>query len=122
MDTSSPAVHHPAPPTLRHQGPSSSIVDEFKLVAQREFCNQFVIEVLNGKVRPHEYSRIAWNFLAHGGQGSITLEVYCRPSSMLQTALWGNGNLCRVTFLWRGILDKNVIVVVLRAALYRTTR
>ena len=24
--------------------------------------------------------------------------------------------------LWRGILDKNVIVVVLRAALYRTTR
>ena len=30
MDTSSPAVHHPAPPTLRHQHPSSSIVDEFK--------------------------------------------------------------------------------------------
>ena len=33
-----------------------------KLVAQREFCNQFVIKVLNGKVRPRKYSRMAWNF------------------------------------------------------------
>ena len=30
MDTSFPAVHRRAPPTLRHQRPSSSIVDEFK--------------------------------------------------------------------------------------------
>ena len=30
MDTSFPAVHRPAPPTLRHQRPSSSIDDEFK--------------------------------------------------------------------------------------------
>ena len=68
-----------------------------KLVAQREFCNKFVIEVLNGKVRPHEYSTIAWNFFARGGRGSIIVEVYFRPSTT-QTASWGNGNfvLCDV--------------------------
>ena len=32
--------------------------------SQREFCNQFVNEVLNGKVRP----RITCNFLARGGR------------------------------------------------------
>jgi len=32
MDTSFPAVHRRAPPTLRHQRPSSSIVDEFKYI------------------------------------------------------------------------------------------
>ena len=32
MDTSFPAVRRPAPPTLRHQRPSSSIDDEFKEV------------------------------------------------------------------------------------------
>ena len=31
MDTSFPAVHRRAPPTLRHQRPCSSIVDEFNL-------------------------------------------------------------------------------------------
>ena len=68
-----------------------------KLVAQRELCNQFVIEELNGKVQPHEYSRIVWNFLARGGQGSITVEVYFRPLTT-QPASWGNGNfvLCEV--------------------------
>ena len=45
----------------------------YKLLAQREFCNQFVIEVLNRKVRPQEYSRIVLNFLARGGRVSITL-------------------------------------------------
>ena len=77
-------------------------VIDYQYVAKREFCNQFVIEVLNGKVRPHEYSRIAWNFLARGGRGSITVEVYYRPS-MLKTALWGNGNfvLCDVFLFYK---------------------
>ena len=51
-----------------------------KLIAHREFGNQFdkfAIKVLNGEQTvghlPHEYSRIAWYFLARGG--SITLEV-----------------------------------------------
>ena len=39
----------------------------------REFCNQFVIEVLNGKVRPHKYSRITCNFLARGGRADRLL-------------------------------------------------
>ena len=69
-----------------------------KLVAQREFHNQFVIKVLNGKVWPYECLRICWYFLTHEGRGLITVEVFHRLSSMLQTALWGNGNslLCDV--------------------------
>ena len=47
---------------------------------QREFdnqCNKFAFKLLNGKEMvshlPHEYSRIAWYFLACGG--SISVEV-----------------------------------------------
>jgi len=51
-----------------------------KLVARREFDNQFdkfVIKLLNGEETvshlPHEHSRIAWYFLARGGL--IAVEV-----------------------------------------------
>ena len=62
--------------------------------AVRGYC----IKVLNGKVRPHKYSTIVWNFLARGGQGSIFVEVYFRLLTTLQKALCGNGNfvLCDV--------------------------
>ena len=61
-----------------------------KRIAHREFGNQFnkfAIKVLNGEETvghlPHEYSRIAWYFLARGG--SITLEVTgrCRHCKQL---------------------------------------
>ena len=71
-----------------------------KRIAHREFGNQFnkfAIKMLNGEEKvghlPHEYSRIAWYFLARGG--SITL-VACVKTSAISFSACNKGNRRRL--------------------------
>ena len=75
-----------------------------KLVARREFGNQFdkfAVKVLNGEESvghlPREYSRIAWYFLARGG--SISVQVSGHRRHCKQLSVCGGVKIpCRVTF------------------------
>ena len=65
----------------------------------KESCNQFVIEVLNGKVQPHEYSRISCNFLARGGRADrLLLKFITGHRRHCKQLCGGMEILCCVTF------------------------
>ena len=76
-----------------------SQLSEINLLHKESFCNQFVIEVLNGKVQPHKYSRISCNFLARGGRADRLLLKFITGCHRHCKQLCGGMEiLCCVTF------------------------